>query len=43
VLGCCVHGRAGDIAREEFGSRAMIAGDILAMLPEALRGMEGGE
>jgi NAD(P)H-hydrate epimerase len=40
VLGCCVHGKAGDIARDEFGSRGMIAGDILAMLPEALKGME---
>jgi NAD(P)H-hydrate epimerase len=40
VLGCCVHGKAGDIARDEFGSRGLIAGDILMMLPEALKGME---
>ena len=40
VLGCCVHGKAGDMARDQFGSRGMIAGDILMLLPEALRGME---
>jgi NAD(P)H-hydrate epimerase len=43
VLGCCVHGKAGDLARDEIGSRGMIAGDILAMLPEALQGMENGQ
>jgi hypothetical protein len=41
VLGCCVLGKACYIARYEFGARGMIAGDILQMLPEALRGMEG--
>jgi ADP-dependent NAD(P)H-hydrate dehydratase / NAD(P)H-hydrate epimerase len=43
VLGCYVHGLAGDLARDEFGSRGMIAGDILAMLPEALMQLEGLE
>jgi ADP-dependent NAD(P)H-hydrate dehydratase / NAD(P)H-hydrate epimerase len=41
VLGCYVHGLAGDLARDEFGSRGMIAGDILRMLPEALMEIEG--
>jgi NAD(P)H-hydrate epimerase len=43
VLGCCVHGKAGDIARDEFGARGMIAGDIMAMLPETLREMENNK
>ncbi len=40
VLGCYVHGLAGDLARDEFGSRGMIAGDIMRMLPEALMQLE---
>ncbi len=40
VLGCYVHGLAGDLARDEFGSRGMIAGDIMRMLPEALAQLE---
>ncbi len=41
VLGCFIHGAAGDLACDELGSRGMIAGDILAMVPEALRRLEG--
>jgi ADP-dependent NAD(P)H-hydrate dehydratase / NAD(P)H-hydrate epimerase len=41
VLGCYVHGLAGDLACDEYGARGMIAGDILAMLPEALMELEG--
>jgi ADP-dependent NAD(P)H-hydrate dehydratase / NAD(P)H-hydrate epimerase len=41
VLGCYVHGLAGDLACDEYGPRGMIAGDILAMLPEALMEVEG--
>lgn len=37
LLGCYVHGKAGDLAYEELGSRGMIAGDILRMVPEALK------
>ena len=37
VLGCYVHGKAGDLAMENLGSRGMIAGDILQMVPVALR------
>ena len=41
VLGCYVHGLAGDLARDQLGPRGMIAGDILRLVPEALRRMEG--
>jgi NAD(P)H-hydrate epimerase len=41
VLGCYVHGLAGDMAKESYGSRGMIAGDMLRMLPQALKMMEG--
>jgi hydroxyethylthiazole kinase-like uncharacterized protein yjeF len=41
VLACYLHGLAGDLARDEYGSRGMIAGDILRMLPEALMRTEG--
>ena len=38
-----VHGRAGDLAAGELGSRAMIASDLVRFLPEAQRGLEGPE
>jgi len=37
VLGCFIHGKAGDLASVHLGNRGMIAGDILRMVPEALR------
>jgi NAD(P)H-hydrate epimerase len=40
VLGCYTHGLAGDMARESYGSRGMIAGDMLRMLPQALKMVE---
>jgi len=40
VLGCYVHGAAGDLAFESLGSHGMIAGDILHMMPLALRRLE---
>ncbi len=40
ILACYVHGRAGDMARDDLGARGMIAGDILSAVPEALKGME---
>jgi hydroxyethylthiazole kinase-like uncharacterized protein yjeF len=40
VLGCYIHGAAGDLARDALGPRGMIAGDILHMVPEALAGLE---
>lgn len=42
VLGCYVHGKAGDLAMENLGTRGMIAGDILHMMPLALRELEEG-
>jgi NAD(P)H-hydrate epimerase len=41
VLGCYVHGKSGDLAYDSLGSRGLLAGDILRMVPLALRGMEG--
>jgi len=42
VLGCYIHGYAGDLAAEMLGPRGMIAGDILEMIPEALARLEEG-
>lgn len=39
-LGVFIHGMAGDLAREKYGERAMVAGDIVDMLPEAIRSLE---
>lgn len=36
VMGCYLHGMAGDIAAKEKGTRAMIASDILEAIPRAL-------
>jgi NAD(P)H-hydrate epimerase len=41
VLGCYVHGKSGDLAYDSLGSRGLLAGDILRMVPLALKGMEG--
>lgn len=35
VLGCFLHGAAGDLAAEDIGQHAMIASDIIVYLPEA--------
>jgi len=40
ALGAFVHGRAGDIAEGRLGARGMIAGDVLAALPDALLSIE---
>jgi hydroxyethylthiazole kinase-like uncharacterized protein yjeF len=40
VLATYVHGAAGDIATDAYGSRGMIAGDILQFVPEALLDLE---
>ena len=41
VLGVWVHGRAGDLAAENFGQTALIASDLLTYLPAALREVGG--
>jgi len=35
-----LHGWAGDVAKEKLGERSMLAGDILAALPEAFKRLE---
>jgi len=42
VLGCTVHGLAGDVAAQRHGMRGMTAPDILAALPAALLALESG-
>ncbi|MGD2164924.1 MAG: NAD(P)H-hydrate dehydratase [Anaerolineae bacterium] len=37
AAGAYVHGLAGEIAREGVGAMGMVAGDVMACLPEALR------
>jgi ADP-dependent NAD(P)H-hydrate dehydratase len=34
-LGVHVHGRAGDLARDELGERGLMASDLLSYLPRA--------
>jgi hydroxyethylthiazole kinase-like uncharacterized protein yjeF len=40
--GAYVHGLAGDLAAEQLGQEAMIAGDLLERLPEAIRRIKAG-
>jgi NAD(P)H-hydrate epimerase len=40
VLATYVHGLAGDIAAEVYGSRAMVATDLLQFIPHALLELE---
>jgi NAD(P)H-hydrate epimerase len=42
VVGVYLHGLAGDLACREFGPEAMIAGDLLEKLPEAIRALKDG-
>ncbi|MGD2144237.1 MAG: NAD(P)H-hydrate dehydratase [Anaerolineae bacterium] len=37
AAGAYVHGLAGEVARQDIGAAGMVAGDVLARLPEALR------
>lgn len=39
VLGVYIHGCAGDRAADQLGMHAMLAGDVLAMVPDVLRGL----
>jgi ADP-dependent NAD(P)H-hydrate dehydratase len=38
-LGVWLHGRAGDLARDELGEQALIASDLIAYLPRAFRSL----
>jgi NAD(P)H-hydrate epimerase len=40
-IGAFVHGRAGDLAREERGMRGLIASDVIQHLPSVLKQLEG--
>ncbi|MBI5025260.1 MAG: hypothetical protein HZC12_00735 [Nitrospirae bacterium] len=40
-LGVYIHGLAGDIASERKTEMAMIAGDIIEMIPDAFRNLGG--
>src|SRR5262249_6543895 len=41
VLGTYVHGAAGDLAAARLGEEGMVAGDVIASLPEAWRALAG--
>ena len=43
LLGVFVHGLSGDIAAEEIGEEAMIAGDIIKFLPASFKKLKGGK
>lgn len=42
-LGVYIHGLAGDLAEKRLGRRGMIAGDIVASIPEAFTTLENFE
>ncbi len=37
LLGAYIHGLAGELAREELGDAGMVAGDLLPLLPKAIK------
>jgi len=41
VAGAYLHGLAGDMAREEMGDAGMVAGDLLPLLPRAIKRLKG--
>ncbi len=41
IAGVYLHGLAGDIAKSDFGEMGMIAGDLLAAIPQALLSVTG--
>lgn len=43
LLGCHLHGLAGDLARDEKTELGLIASDLAGFLPAALRRLRGGE
>ena len=43
VAGVYIHGRAGDIAAEETGVASLVAGDLMAAIPDALASIQDGQ
>ena len=41
VLGTFIHGLSGDIAREEYGTFGLIAGDVVKNIPQAILRLQG--
>ncbi len=41
VAGAYLHGLAGELARERFGEAGVVAGDLLPLLPLAIRELAG--
>ena len=41
LMGVYIHGRAGDLGADEHGERSLVASDLVTMLPEVLRELEG--
>lgn len=41
AMGAYVHGAAGDLARDRFGMRSARPGDVIGMIPEVLKKLEG--
>ncbi len=42
VVGCYLHGLAGELARQELGDAGMVAGDLIPRLPLALKALREG-
>lgn len=40
-LAACLHGLAGDLAAQQIGEVGLVAGDLIAHLPQAIRQLEG--
>jgi len=41
--GAYIHGMAGDLAAERLGQEAMLAGDLLERVPEAIQHLKAGK
>jgi len=42
VVGCYLHGLAGELVRQELGEAGMVAGDLLPRLPLAIKALKEG-
>lgn len=43
LVGAYLHGLAGEMAREELGDAGMVAGDLLPLLPKAIKSLKEGK